>query len=373
MKSADRAPSGAELGRMKELVEKGMKEGAWGVSTGLFYAPGSFAKVDEIVELAKVVRPFGGIYASHIRDESDYTIGLKASIAEAIEVGEKAGVPVEISHIKALGKPVWGQAAAICGMIEAARARGVKVTADQYPYAASGTSMSAAALPRWVEADGKTRERLTDAQQLPRIREEIAANIERRGGPETLLISSCRARPEWEGKTLLDVSRQLGKTPVEAAIDVVLLGGAGVTSFNMSEEDIEYFMKRPYVMTASDGDVVEFGRGLPHPRSYGTFVRKIRLYALEKKVITLEQAIRASSGLPAETLGLKKRGFLKQGLAADLVVFDPKSVADQATYTRPHQYAAGILCVLVNGKVEVEKGTFTGALGGRPLTPASER
>jgi N-acyl-D-amino-acid deacylase len=352
---------------MKNLVDKAMREGAWGLSSGLFYAPGSFAKMDEIVELAKAIRPYGGFYASHIRDESNYTTGLKASIAEAIEVGEKAGVPVEISHIKALGKPVWGQAAEICRVIEAAQMRGVNVRADQYPYNASNTGMSAATLPRWVEADGKTRERLTDPILLPGIRKEIADNIERRGGADTLMISSYRAKPEWAGKNLLDISRVIGKTPVDAAIEIALTGGASVISFNMSEDDIVYFMKRPYVMTGSDGDVLQFGQGLPHPRSYGTFVRKIRQYVLEKKVISMEQAIHAATGLPAEALGFKNRGLIKQAYAADLVVFDPARITDKATYIQPHQYAEGIQYVLVNGKLEVDQGKFTGVLAGKPL------
>lgn len=367
MKNADRAPTAAELAQMKNLVDKAMQEGAWGLSSGLFYAPGSFAKVAELVELARMTRSYGGFYASHIRDESNYTTGLKASIAEAIEVGEKAGVPVEISHIKALGKPVWGQAAEVSRVIEAAQARGVKVRADQYPYDASSTSMTAATLPRWVEADGKTKDRLTDPKLLPGIRKEVADNIERRGGADTLLLCSFRAKPEWAGKTLAEVSRILGKTPADAAIEVALMGGASVISFNMSEEDIVYFMKEPYVMTGSDGEVLAFGQGLPHPRSYGTFVRKIRLYVIEKKIISIEQAIHAATGLPAETLGLKNRGLVKQGYAADVVVFDPARISDKATYTEPHQYAAGIRCVMVNGTLEVADGKFTGTLAGKPL------
>jgi N-acyl-D-amino-acid deacylase len=373
MKDADRPPTAAELEQMRNLVDQAMREGAWGLSSGLFYAPGSFAKVDEVAELAKVVRRYGGFYASHIRDESNYTTGLKASIAEAIEVGEKAGVLVEISHIKALGKPVWGQAPEVCQLIEAAQARGVKVRADQYPYNASSTSMTAATLPRWVEGDGKTKERLTDPKLLPQIRKEIGENIDRRGGADTLMICSFRAKPEWVGKNLLEVSRVLGNTPIDAAIEIVLMGGASVISFNMSEEDIVYFMKKPYVMTGSDGDVMPFGQGLPHPRSYGTFARKIRAYVIDKKIVSMEQAIHAATGLPAETLGFKDRGFVKRGYAADLVVFDPIRIADKASYVNPHQHAEGIDYVLVNGKIEIEKGKFTGTLGGKPLPLNSPR
>ncbi len=367
MKEADRAPTAEEMQKMRDLVEKAMQEGAAGMSTGLFYAPGSYAQVAEVIDLARIVRKYGGIYTSHIRDESNYTTGLKASIAEAIEVGEKAGILVEISHIKALGKPVWGQAPEICNMIEAAQARGVRVFADQYPYNASSTSLAAATLDRWVEADGKTRERLANPELLPRIRKEMADNIERRGGPESLMISSFRAKPEWEGKNLLEISRTLGKTPVDAAIEILLMGSPGVTSFNMSEADIEYFMKKPYVATCSDGDIVAFDQGLPHPRNYGSFTRKIRQYVLEKKVITMEQAVHAATGLPAEILGLKDRGLIRKGYAADVVVFNPGTLTDKATYEKPHQRSEGIACVLVNGKVAVEAGKLTGALAGKPL------
>jgi len=367
LKQADRAPSVQELDRMKVLVEKAMKEGAVGMSTGLFYAPGSYARIEEVVELARVARQYGGIYTTHIRDESDYTTGLKASIAEAIEVGEKAGIPVEISHIKALGKPVWGLAPEVCRMIEAAQARGVNVHADQYPFSASSTSLAAATLARWVQADGKTQERLRDPALLPKIKKEMAGNIARRGGPETLLIASFRAKPEWTGKNLLEISRLLGNDPVDAAIEILLLGSASVISFNMSEADIEFFMRKPYVATASDGDVVGFGNGLPHPRSYATFTRKIRHYVLDRKVITMQAAIRAASGLPAEILGLKDRGLIKQGYAADLVVFDPAAIADKATYENPHQYADGIAFVIVNGKLAVDQGKLTTILAGRPL------
>ena len=367
MRSADRAPTPEELEKMKGLVDQAMREGASGLSSGLFYAPGSYATTAEVVEMARVVRPYGGIYASHIRDESDYTIGLKASIAEAIDIGEKAAVPVQISHIKALGESVWGRAPEICRMIEAAQGRGVKVTADQYPYHASSTSLAAATLARWVEADGKMRERLKDPALLPRIRKEMAANIERRGGPDTLVISSYGAKPEWEGKNLLDISRVLGKTPVDAAIEMLILGSASVISFNMSEKDIEFFMRKPYVATGSDGHIVEFGAGMPHPRSYAAFTRKIRRYVIEKNVIPMAHAIRAATGLPAGILGLKDRGLIKQGFAADLVIFDPATIADRATYEKPHQYTAGIQYVLVNGRLAVDEGKMTGILAGRPL------
>ena len=365
--SADREPTPEELEQMKQLIAKGMEEGAVGLASGLFYAPGSFAKTEEVIELARVVGEFDGIYTSHIRDESNYSTGLKASIEEAIEVGEKAGVPVEISHIKALGKPVWGMAEEICRIIENAQQRGVKVYADQYPYVASSTGLSSAVIPRWVQAGGGMISRLKDPELSERIKREVAENIDRRGGPETIVISSYRANPEWEGKNLLEISRELNKNEVDTAIELVMNGGPGIISFNMQEADVEYFMQKPYVMTASDGSVPELGRGVPHPRSYGTFTRKIRTYVMDKKILSLEQAIRSSSGLPAELLDLQDRGLLKKGFVADIIVFDPNTITDKATFTEPHQYSEGIMTLFVNGNIVIENGLYNGTLAGKPL------
>jgi len=367
MKNADRPPTEEEMTGMKSLVEKALREGAYGLSTGLFYAPGSFAETEEIVDLCRIVKKYNGFYATHLRDESNYTVGLKAAVEEAIEIGEESGVPVQISHIKALGRPVWGMAEEICSIIEAAQERGVRVFADQYPYTASSTSLSAAVMPRWVQADGKMRERLADAALLPGIRKQTAENIDRRGGAETLVISSFRDKPEWEGKSLREISAILKKSTVDTALELVLMGSPGIISFNMSGEDVEYFMKKPYVMTSSDGSLPLFGRAMPHPRSYGTFTRKIRRYVLDKNVITMEAAIRAATGLPAEMLAFSDRGLLKEGYAADIVVFDSLTIRDTATFGNPHQYSAGIDYVFVNGKMTIRNGKYTGALAGKPL------
>jgi len=367
MKDADREPTEDEIQRMKSLVEKAMQEGAAGLSTGLFYAPGSYAKTEEIIELGKVVNKYGGFYASHVRDESDYTIGLKAAISEAIEIGEKSGVPVQISHIKALGKSVWGQAEEVCQIIEAAQKRGVTVYADQYPYNASSTALSAAVVPRWVQADGRMRHRLRDAELLPKIKKEVEENIERRGGAETLVISSFPKKPEWEGKNLKDISAIMNKSEVDTAIELVLTGGPGIISFNMSDADVEYFMGKPYVMTGSDGSVVVLDRGKPHPRNYGTFPRKIRYYVLDKNVLSMEQAVRSATGLPAEMLGFKDRGLLKESYVADILIFDPARIQDRATFADPHRYSLGVDYVLVNGKIVIRQGEFTGTLAGKPL------
>jgi N-acyl-D-aspartate/D-glutamate deacylase len=363
----DREPAEEELEEMKKLLVQGLEEGAAGLSSGLFYAPGSYAKTEEIIELAKVAKEYGGIYTTHIRDESNYTIGLKEAICEAILIGEKTGITVEISHLKALGKSVWGMAEEVGEIIQEARAKGINVYADQYPYLASSTGLSAAVIPRWVQAGGQMRERLTNPELLPRIKKETADNIDRRGGPESLVIVSYPKNREFDGKNLLAISKMLETSVVEAAILLVLEDNPSIISFNMQESDLEYFMKQPYVMTGSDGNVQIPGSGFPHPRSNGTFPRKIRKYVIDKKWITMEQAIRAATSLPAEVLGLDDRGMLKEGLAADIVVFDPDEISDKATYNKPHQYSVGVQYLLIDGKLVIEEGTYNGRLVGKPI------
>lgn len=367
LKNANRAPTEEEIQRMLALITQAMQEGAAGLSSGLFYAPGSYSQTEEIVKILTPVRKHQGIYATHIRDESDYTIGLLSAIEEAITIGEQARIPVQISHIKALGRSVWGYAPKVAQLIEDARIRGVKVFADQYPYTASSTSLMAAVIPRWAQADGELHNRLQDPVQLAKIKPEIAANIHRRGGAETLVLTSFSARPEWEGKSLKDISILLKMSEVDAAVELVLRGGPGVVSFNMSEEDVEYFMQRPYVMTGSDGSSQVPGDALPHPRNYGAFTRKLRTYVLEKGLLTMEQAIRAATSLPAEMLNLDARGLLKQGYVADIVIFDPETIRDKATYIDPHQYSEGIEYVFISGKCIIDAGGFTGILAGKPI------
>jgi len=362
-----REPTDEELERMKQLLEQGMEEGAVGFSTGLFYAPGSYAKTEEIIELARVVKKYNGIYATHIRDESNYSIGLIEAIKEAITVGEEAGIPVEISHIKALGKPVWGMAKDVCEVIENARERGVRIYADQYPYEASSTGLSAAVIPRWVQAGGQMRDRLGNPELLPKIKKEIAKNIDRRGGPESLVIVLFPKNRNFDGKNLLEISRMMGKPIVETAIYLVQNGSPSVISFNMQETDLECFMKKPFVMTGSDGNVQVPDKSFSHPRSYGTFPRKIHKYVLEKKWITMEQAIRAATSLPAEVLGLADRGRLKKGFVADILVFDPDKISDKATYDAPHQYSVGVQFLFIEGKLVIEDGAYNGQLVGKSI------
>jgi N-acyl-D-amino-acid deacylase len=362
-----REPTEEELERMKQLLNQGMEEGAAGLSTGLFYAPGSFAKTEEIVALAKVVKKYGGMYATHIRDESNYSLGLKEAIKEAIAVGEQASIPVEISHIKALGKPAWGMAKDVCDIIESARERGVRVYADQYPYVASSTGLSAAVIPRWVQAGGQMRGRLENQGLLPKIKKEIAENIERRGGPESLIIVTYSKNRNFDGKNLSEISQMIGKPVVETAIHLVQNGSPSIISFNMQESDLEHFMKKPYVMTGSDGNIQIPDNSFPHPRSYGTFPRKIRQYVLEKKWITMEQAIRAATSLPAEVLGLADRGSIQKGFVADILIFDPDEISDKATYEAPHQYSEGVKYLLIGGDPVIENGIYNGLLAGNPI------
>ena len=367
MGMADKAANADELAAMTELVVRGMEQGAVGMSSGLFYAPGSYASVTELTALAKAVGRYKGIYASHIRDESNYNIGLEAAIAEAIAVGEQAGVPVQISHIKALGAPVWGKAPEVCALIEAARERGVKVMADQYPYTASSTSLSAAVIPRWAQEGGKLPERLASPDIRQRIEAEMAENIARRGGPESLLIVSYAPNHNYDGLSLGAISEQMGMSPVATAIALISEGHPSIVSFNMQEEDLAYFMQQEYVMTSSDGSVQVPGAGVPHPRSYGTFPRKIRKYVIEDSLITMAGAIRAATYLPARMLGLADRGVIEAGNVADIVIFEPATISDAATFRDPHQYSRGIAWLLVNGEVVIANGVYNGKLAGKSL------
>jgi len=359
---SDAAPTPDQLARMKELVARAMDEGAFGMSTGLYYAPGSFAKTEEVIELARVVAARGGVYDSHMRDEDSYSIGLLGSIEETIRIGREARIPVHISHIKALGTEVWGKSAEAIRLIRAARASGVEVTADQYPYTASGTSITAALVPRWAEAGGSEQlaRRIEDPSVRPRLVADMEANLKRRGGARTLLITSARDR-RLVGKTLEDVAKERGLPPVEAAIEIAKNGGAALASFNMSERDVENFMRQDFVATGSDGST-------GHPRKYGTFPRKLREYVYGKKLITLPFAVRAGTSLTAESFRLPERGLLRVGYFADVIVFDERTIADRSTYEQPELLAAGMRFVVVNGRVVVEEGKFTGALAGRPLS-----
>jgi N-acyl-D-aspartate/D-glutamate deacylase/dienelactone hydrolase len=357
----DAQPSPEQLEKMKQQVRQAMDDGAFGMSTGLYYAPGSFAKTEEVIELARVVAERGGVYDSHMRDESSYNIGLLGSVEEILRIGREARLPVHISHIKALGADVWGQSRQVIDLVNRARSEGVDVTANQYPYTASGTSLTASLVPRWAEDGGGAQllKRIDDPAVRPRLVAEMEQNLKRRGGAESLLLTSAKNRA-LAGKRLDAVARQWNKPPVEAALDIIKSGGAGVASFNMNELDIEAFMKQPWVMTGSDGSG-------GHPRKYGTFPRKIREYVLNRRVISMPRMIQASSAQVAETFKLKDRGKLRPGYFADVIVFDEKTIADRATYENPEVFADGMKYVIVNGELAIDAGKYTGALAGRAL------
>lgn len=365
--SADRAPTSAELDRMRAVVRAGMEAGAFGLSSGPFYAPGSFSTTDELVELAKVAAAYGGAYTSHIRDESDYTIGVVAAVDEVITVAREARLPGVVTHIKALGPRVWGYGTALVQRIDRARAQGIEVYADQYPYDASQTGLAAALLPRWAQVGGTQalRARFAEAETMARIRAEVVQNLDRRGGAARIRFGGAG---EDAGKTLAEVAAARNLDPVDTAIDILRRGGGGsIISFNMHDDDIRVLMRQPWTMTASDGELPRMGVGFPHPRAYGTFPRKLGKYARDDRLIGLEQAVRSMTSLPAQVFRLTDRGVLRAGAMADIVVFDYDRVRDRATYDAPHQLSEGIVHALVGGRVSIQESRVTGALNGRVL------
>ncbi|MCS7373634.1 MAG: D-aminoacylase [archaeon GB-1845-036] len=367
-----RKPTGRELDEMKELVAEAMEDGAVGMSTGLIYPPSCYAETEELIELAKVVAEFNGIYASHIRGEGET---LLEAVREAIMIGEKASLPVEISHFKASGKENWGKVHEAAKLIEEARMRGVDVTADQYPYIASSTGLSAL-LPRWAHEGGaeKLLERLKNPDDKRRMEEYMKRYVKR--DPEywsRIVISSAKKNPQFEGKTVKEISEILGKDPVETVFHLLIEEETMVqmVSFGMCEEDVEYVMKLPWVMVGSDGLAVSpegvLGKGKPHPRYYGTFPRVLGIYVRERNILRLSEAIRKMTYLPAWRLGFRDRGIIREGAWADIVIFNPEKIIDAATFMDPHKFARGINYVLVNGKIVIDKGKYTGELPGKVL------
>jgi len=364
MGSSSAAATPAQIETMKGLIAEAMKEGAFGVGAGLFYAPQSYASTEEVIAVLKGATPYGGVYDSHQRDESSYTIGLLNSVREAMRIGRETGLITNIGHVKALGVDVWGYADSVLALMRAERAAGHMVVADQYPWTASGTSLVASLVPRWAESGGRDslKLRIADPPIRERMLVEMRDNLRRRGGDSTLLLTGGQAAARsYVGKTLKQVATEKGKGAVETALDLIAtVGDMGVASFNMTEADIETFMKDPFVMTSSDGSP-------GHPRLYGTYPRKIRRYVLDKPVITMERMVRASSGQVADVYGLPERGLLKEGYYADLIVFDPRTIREQATYTEPEKLSVGMRWVFVNGTAAVADGTPTGALAGKAI------
>jgi N-acyl-D-amino-acid deacylase len=358
---ADRAPTDDELAKMKALVKQGVADGAFGLSSGLFYTPGRFAKTEEVIALA---REAGGVYTSHIRDEGNYDAGVVASVNEVIRIAEEAKVIGIVSHMKALGPDSWGQSKTLIANIEAARRRGVAVWADQYPYEASSTSLGAAVLPGVSTA--AVREQLADPAAAVKLLAFAKENIRRRGGGHSIQIASTRDAT-MNGKRLDDIAKSRGFSDEKMAVDIILAGGASIVSFNMNEDDIRAIMRQTWTMTSSDGGLSLPGAGVPHPRNNGAFARKLGVYVRERKVVTLEQAIRSMTSLPAQVFGFTDRGVIRAGAFADIAIFDPAKVIDRATYDQPHQLAAGMTWVIVNGKLAWKDAKVAPERAGRVL------
>jgi dihydroorotase/N-acyl-D-amino-acid deacylase len=373
MGRAARAPTPDELGRMKTMVEQAMEEGAFGLSTGLRYVPGIYATTEEVIALAEVAAGHGGIYTSHLRDEG---LQLLDGVAEAIRIGREADIPVVLTHHKVVGGPMWGSSTRTLAMMDSARAAGIDVMADQYPYTATHTGISIL-VPAWALADGDSAFQRRSAD--PVLRDSILAgirwNLENdRGGGDLSRVQF--ARVEWdaslEGRTLADWARREGREPTlvtgaELVVDAMRRGGANAIYHVLNEEDVERIMADPHTAIASDGRLTQPGEGHPHPRWYGTFPRVLGYYVRDRGVFTLEEAVRRMTSLPADRLGLRDRGRIVQGAAADLVIFDRNRVRDLATFQEPHQYPEGIPYVIVNGIVVVDDDQFTGERAGRVL------
>src|SRR6266567_3116801 len=357
----DVQPTTAQLEEMKRLMAQAMDDGAFGISTGLYYAPGSYAKTEEVIELSKVAAAKGGVYDTHMRSEGASENGLLASIKETIRIGREAKIPLHISHIKALGRDSWGQSTQAIKLVKKAQSEGIEIRACQYPYTASGTSLQASLIPRWAEAGGRNEllKRIDDPNVRPRLLAEMTENLRGRGGAESMLIIDARDRT-LVGKRLSTLAAEINKPPVEVALEVIKQGGAGIASFNMNEQDVRRFMKQKWVTTCSDGSS-------GHPRKYGTFTKKLREYVYSQRLIDLPFAVRNSSGLTAEMFRIPDRGLIREGYFADVIVFDEKTVSDRAIYEQPEVFSVGMKYVNVNGKLAVDSGAYTGVLTGRAL------
>jgi N-acyl-D-amino-acid deacylase len=357
-------PTEAQLDEMRKLADEGMRDGAWGMSTGLIYVPSSFASTEEITEIAKVVSKHGGIYASHIRGEGTK---LLESVDEALRIGRDADLPVHISHFKSSGRESWGLVREAARIIAEQREAGRTITADQYPYIASSTSLGATVLPSWAREGDRNDLRKRLDEEGDRMRALIADRIAKADDGKAIRIATYRPNAAWIGMDLAAIAESEDRPIVEVAIEILRAGGASVVKFSISEEDVRHVMAIDWVATASDGGAKLPGGTKPHPRNYGTFPRKLAYYSLQEKVIPIEQAVRSMTGLPAEILSMQDRGLIRDGMVADITVFDPLTLRDTATFDEPHQYADGIQYVFVNGQPALVQGEFTGTLAGKAL------
>jgi N-acyl-D-amino-acid deacylase len=370
MGTADRAPTADELDRMKARVDRAMRNGAWGLSTGLIYVPGIFAETDEIIALAEVAASHDGLYVTHLRDEG---ARLVEAVAEALEIGRRAGLPVHVSHFKAKGVPNWGRIRDAVAEIEQARRNGLAVTADQYPYVATATSLRAT-LMRATDIPGGRKDLFSRMEADATLQSEVRDVIHRRlEESRRILIASSKKFAQYTGRSLREIAAEHEIAPVELVLEIVENGGASVVNFALSEEDVRYAMVLPWVATASDGEarLPQLGT-CPHPRNYGTFPRKVGRYARDWRVVPMAQAIRSCSGLPADVLGLPDRGYLRPGAVADVVVFDPEIFIDRATFDDPHQYSTGVRYLFVGGRLAIEDGEPNPKLHGRAIRHRSK-
>jgi N-acyl-D-amino-acid deacylase len=373
MGDANRQATPEEITKMKALVEKAMKDGAVGLSTGLIYVPGTYANTEEIVELSKEAARFGGVYASHIRDEGDHATD---AVSEAINIGCQANIPVEISHFKVTYKPNWGKSVSTLELVEAARREGIDVTIDQYPYVASSTTLDTT-VPTWAFSGGRDslKYRLGNSTIRAKIKKEMVKMLEAKKATDYSYAVVARFAPDstYNGKNISQINLLKGRkatsaNEAETILDLITATGrTQMVYFSMSEEDIERIMKYPFNMIASDAGIAKFGSGMPHPRAYGTNARVLGKYIRERKVTHLEEIIRRMTSLPATKFGLRDRGMIREGMAADIVIFDDKKIADVATYEKPHAYSTGFTYVLVNGQITIENGKHIGTRAGVAL------
>lgn len=357
--NANAAPTAAQLATMKQLVDAAMCQGALGLSTGLYYTPQNFSTTEEVIELAKVAAAHGGLYDSHIRNEQTRQ-GLPAAVAEALRIGRETGIAVHIAHIKALGVDTQGMAGELIRMVEAAQQSGQKVTADQYPWLASSTNLSAAVMPPWANAGGREAllKRFDDATVQERLRKDVTENMRLRNGPEAILVSA--GNPKYVGKTLQQIASASGTDAVAAVVQVLREGEVKIANFNQSDADVRAFMTRPWVVTSSDSSA-------GHPRAVGSFAQKYAEYVVRQKHISIGQFVRSSTALTADLLGIAERGRLKAGHFADIVVFDPARFKARSTYIAPTLLSEGVVLTMVNGKPVVQNDQATGVAAGQVL------
>ncbi len=373
MKLVNRPATPDEIEKMRVLMKQAMLDGAFGMSTGLFYVPGNFTPPDEVIEIAKVAGAMGGMHISHMRNESSQILD---SVRETIRIGEEGHMPTQVTHHKIIGGANWGLSKQTLELVEQTRARGVDVTIDAYPYTASSTG-TAALIPQWAQEGGQKAlvERLNAPAQRARIKVVVADNIKNdrgAGDPANVVMASCGFDKSLAGKSLADITKERGhavnfENAAETLLEIQIAGGCSAVYHAIGEEDVERILKYPFAMIGSDGEIPQFGVGAPHPRSYGTFARVLGRYVRERHTLTLEDAVHRMSGLPATRLKLYDRGLLRPGMKADVVVFDAATVADKAEFAKPHQYAVGFKDVLINGKPVIVGGVLTGERPGRVL------